>query len=452
MRIFRLILLLLLLIRVSSLSGLTRKEVSLSIYNQNFALVKDVRVIPLKKGINRVEFSEVPSLLEPESVLFQTPEVKFPVYLLEQNYQFDLVSPDKLLEKYLGKKIKVIVKKEEVIEGKLLNFERVYLVLEKEKGRLVMVRREDLRSIEFPSLPEGLMIQPTLVWLIDSQNKGKVTAVVSYITKGINWKADYVCVLDKDEKFIDWEGWVTIENRSGANYFNAKVNLIAGEVHRVEKRPPIYREMLAKAVEAAPPPQFEEKPFFEYHLYHLKRPTDIRDREIKQISLMEAHAVPFKKYYEYDAARDPKKVAVYVNFKNSSSYNMGMPLPKGKVRIYKEREGGMEFIGEDKIDHTPKDEEIKLFVGKAFDLVGERKVVERKKVGARAWEIKVEISLRNHKKEPVEIVVKERFWGEWEILTSTHSWEKVDAKTASFKVRVKPDKEEKILYQARYRW
>ncbi|MGB2768285.1 MAG: DUF4139 domain-containing protein, partial [Candidatus Zixiibacteriota bacterium] len=316
------------------------------------------------------------------------------------------------------------------------------------------VRLDEVRDLYFPTLPEGLITKPTLVWLLDSQVSGKRRAEVSYLTGGMNWHAEYVAVVDQRDENLELAAWVSIDNRSGATYEEAKVKLIAGEVHRVreERMPP----RLAKgyiADMAAGAPQFEEKAFFEYHLYTLLRPATIKDNEIKQVSLFPSTEVSVKKIFTYDGARDEKKVRVELEFKNSEGAGLGMPLPKGKIRVYKEDvDKALEFVGEDRIDHTPKNEKVRVFLGNAFDIVGERQKIDFKKIRDDITEESYQIKLRNHKEEAVEVVVVEHLsaYTEWEIRESTHSHEKKDAGTIEFKIRLAPDEEVVVNYTVRY--
>ena len=446
-------LLLLVLVPLFPLLALPRQNISLSVYNQNFALVREVRTIPLVKGINRIEFGEVPSLLEPESVYLESLDKRFPLFLREQTYRFDVLNPGRLLEKYLGKEITIRGEGDTLIRGRLLSLEGDYFILEREKRKLVMIRKDEVVTVEFPSLPEELQTRPVLVWVLESKRRGKVKVAVSYITRGINWSANYNCFLDQREKNLEFTGWVNIDNRSGVSYPSATLKLIAGEVHRVEKRRGIMPQMMRQMMRETPSPQFEQKPLFEYYLYRLKGKIDIPDKTEKQVEFVRAEKVKVKREYEFDSARDPKNVFTYVTFLNSPSNQLGYPLPAGRVRIYRKSEEGWEFIGEDNIQHTPREEKVRLFVGKAFDLVGERKVLKREKVGARKWEIQVRVILRNRKEEGSALIkVRERFPGDWEIITSSHSWERIDARTAVFPVELKAGEKVTLEYTASYQW
>jgi hypothetical protein len=292
------------------------------------------------------------------------------------------------------------------------------------------------------------------VWETYSQAGGEQLCQVTYMTNGINWKADYVMVVAENDAQVDLTGWVTLDNQSGATYKDAKLKLIAGDVNRVQEEALPKMGALAMVADAAAPEQgFEEKSFFEYHLYTLGRPTTIRQAQTKQVSLLAASGVPAKKVFVYNGSRMGKKVEVRMEFENSKENNMGMPLPKGKVRAFKaDSDGSLEFVGEDSIDHTPKDEEIRILLGNAFDLVGERSQVDFKeltfkRVTEQTWEIK----LRNHKEEPVTIKVVEPVWGEWDVTQASHDHRKKDASTLEFDVEVPADGEAVVTYTVRIR-
>jgi hypothetical protein len=336
----------------------------------------------------------------------------------------------------------------------LLSYSDENLTLKEPEGAIRIVRLNEVRDMYFPSLPEGLITKPTLVWLLDSQVSGKRKAEVSYLTSGINWHAEYVAVVDQLDENLELAGWVSIDNRSGATYQDAKIKLIAGEVHRVREGIPLPRlgkgEMMELATGA---PQFEEKPFFEYHLYTLLRPSTIKDNEIKQVSLFPTTNVKIKKIFTYDGAKEEKNVKVEVEFKNSQAEGLGMPLPKGKIRVYKaDVDKSLEFVGEDLIDHTPKDEKVRVFLGNAFDIVGERKRTDFKQISKDVTEESYEIKLRNHKEEAVEVVVVEHlyYYTTWEIIESNFKYEKKDANTIEFKIPLQKDEEKIINYTVRY--
>lgn len=434
-------------------------SVAVTVYNQDLGLVKDVRELDFQKGKSVIKFTDVAAQIDPTSVHFKPVDIADKVAILEQNYQYDLVSSTKILEKYVDKEIELFTKagapsgQDKSYKGILLSYSNENLTLKEPEGAIRIVRLKEVRDMYFPSLPEGLITKPTLVWLLDSQVSGKRKAEVSYLTSGINWHAEYVAVVDQLDQNLELAGWVSIDNRSGATYKDAKVKLIAGEVHRVreERIPPrMAKEVFATAAGA---PSFEEKPFFEYHLYTLMRPSTIKDNEIKQVSLFPTTNVGVKKIFTYDGARDEKRVKVELEFKNSSSAGLGMPLPKGKIRVYKaDVDKSLEFVGEDLIDHTPKDEKVRVFLGNAFDIVGERNKTDFRQLGKDVTEESYEIKLRNHKEEAVEVVVVEHLqvYTEWEIIESNFEYEKKDASTIEFKVSLEKDEEKILNYTVRY--
>jgi hypothetical protein len=430
------------------------EKISLTIYNQDLALVKDVRELSFESGRNQIKFTDVAEKIDPTSVHFQVLNLADKVSLLEQNYQYDLVSSDKILEKYLDKNIQIITKGGKLYEGSLLSFSPDGFTLREKEGSIRILNRAEVVDLSFPSLPEGLITRPTLVWLLESNIKGKHEAEVSYLTTGINWHAEYVAVVDKEDKNLELSGWVSIDNRSGATYPEAKLKLIAGEVHRAAERPvmmPLYKGEAEVALSMAAP--FEEKPFFEYHLYTLQFPSTVRDNEVKQISLFPSSWVKVKKTYTYDGAREPKKIKVNLEFTNSKAEGLGIPLPQGKIRVYKEDvDKSLEFVGEDLIEHTPKDEKVRIYVGDAFDIVGERSRTQFKKISDNVTEETYEIKLRNHKEEKIEVIVIEHLYTytNWEILESNFRYEKKDASTIEFKIPLEKDQEQIVNYRVRY--
>ena len=428
-------------------------NVQLTIYNQNFALVKENRDMSLDKGMNTVSILDVASAIEPSSVAFKSLTDPNGVVVREQNYQYDLINTNTILNKSLGKRVKIVkyldgtVKE---IEGTILSTPENGLVLQTADG-LVLNPSGEIQVME---MPEGLVARPTLAWKLDSDRAGPQKTEISYLTNNITWSADYVAVVDSLDKYVDLTGWVTLDNKSGATYENASLNLMAGDVHRVQPQEELgilYKAapMAGRAAES----QFTEKAFFEYHLYTLKDKTTVRDKESKQISLLTAARVPAKKIYVFDGARNQKKVNVLMEVVNSQANNLGMPLPKGKVRVYKqEADANQHFIGEDLIDHTPKDEKVRLYLGDAFDLVGERKQMTQRQISDHEREESYEISLRNHKDLPVTIVIVEHLWGDWKITQNSNGYNKKDANTVEIPVEVPKDGEVKVTYTVRIKW
>jgi hypothetical protein len=439
--------------------------VAVTIYNVNLALVKDQRKIKLLKGIGELRFMDVASQIIPTSVHIKSLINPNSLQVLEQNYEYDLLNPQKLLDKYVGKEVKLYSKnpyteREEIVTATLLSnnggaiFKIAGEITFGHPGRII-----------FPGVPENLISKPTLVWLIDNDLSANQKIEASYLTNGINWKADYVLTLnDKDDK-ADLSGWVTIDNKSGTTYKNAKLKLVAGDVNRVKDEYE-YKNKMLRVAEAASKaePQFKEEEFFEYHIYTLQRQTTIRENQTKQISLINADTIPVKKellyygarYYYYNRhgeAITNEKIGVFVEIANRKEDNLGIPLPKGTVRVYKhDNEGSLQFVGEDSIDHTPKDEKVRIKIGDAFDVVGSRNQTDWKKIAYDTYEASFEISLRNHKKEDVVVKVVEPIPGDWKILNSSHEYKKTEAFTAEFNIPVPKGKETKLWYRVRMRF
>jgi len=440
--------------------------VAVTIYNVNLGLVKDERKVRLFQGIGEMNFMDVASQIIPASVDIKSLVNPDSLRVLEQNYEYDLLNSQKLLDKYVGKEVKLYSKnpyteREEIVTATLLS---------NNDGPIFKIGNEITFGhpgrIIFPGVPENLISKPTLIWLIENTLASPQTVEASYLTNSINWRADYVVTLnDKDDR-ADLSGWVTIDNKSGATYKNAKLKLVAGDIHRVKDEWEYEAKMsrIAMAEIKPAPPQFKEEEFFEYHIYTLQRPSTIKDNQTKQIRLVTAESIPVKKeliyqgaryyyYNRYDKAKTKEKVGVFVDITNKKEYNLGIPLPKGTVRVYKQdEEGSLQFVGEDAIDHTPKDEKVKVKVGDAFDVVGERKQTDWKKLASDTLEASFEISLRNHKKEDVVVKVVEPIPGDWTMLSSSHEYKKTEAFAAEFTIPVPKDQEVKLTYGVRMRF
>jgi len=440
--------------------------VSLTVYNQNFGVVKEVRTLALDGKMATVQFRDVAKQIDPTSVHFKSLTDPAGTVVLEQNYEFDLVSADKLLDKYIDKKIAVVTKQGQKYDGTLLSFDAQQLVLQGAKELYMVQRPDNVQNIEFGTLPEGLLTRPTLVWKMATEKPGKHLAQVTYQTTGLSWRADYSAVISADDKAMDLSGWVTLTNQCGAGFKDAHVKLIAGDVRRIQ--PPVEQlrrgMVFEKAGVANRTGGFEEKTFFEYHMYTLGRTTTVNENQVKQVELLTAADVPVLKRYVFEPGGrywhkrygqgDFYKINVYVEFKNSKEQKLGMPLPKGKMRVYKKdpADGSLEFVGEDEIDHTPKDEELKLYVGDAFDIVGEKKVMDHKQ-GERWSEDSVKIELRNHKEEDITVRIREHLTrAEWDILAKSQDFKKIDASTIEFDVPVAKNGKAEVTYTVRYRW
>ena len=446
-----------------------------------YALVRDDRDVKLKQGRSQQSFTDVAALIDPTTVTF-TSLTDPGTRVLEQNFQFDLVSTQKLLLKFIDKQItvdKVVGNSVTQITGTLLSATDG-IVLRDKDGSIYSVPHYS--SVKFPDLPGGLNTRPTLVWDLHAPTGGNHKARVTYQTGGVTWWADYNLIFnegaDANSGLLDLSAWVSIINQSGATYSDAKLKLIAGDVHRVE--PPMqdmrYRRQVMEMAAAAPAADgFVEKDFFEFHLYTLGRKTTLPNNSTKQIELFDqAKQIPARKVLVYYGAAQPfnfpspyterdlgvqmnKKLDVYLEFKNDRKFGLGVPLPAGRIRVSQldKADDSLEFIGEDKIDHTPKDEEVRVKLGSAFDVVGERRQVDFSvDTKARWMEEEFEVKLRNHKSQPVNVIVKQNLyrWSNWKILTKTHDFTKEDSRTIHIPVRVAKDGETVVRYRVRYSW
>jgi hypothetical protein len=445
-----------------------------------YAVVKEEREIELARGRGEVRFVDVAALIDPTTVRFESLSDPAGTRVLEQNYQFDLVSQQKLVERYLDREITVEQSHGERIEtwtGRLLSAAGG-LILEAPGGEIRAL--SGWSGLRFPELPGGLITRPTLVWDVEASRGGAQRARVTYQTQGLTWWADYNLVFapgrDANRGTLDVGAWVSILNQSGAHYQDARLKLVAGDVQRAPEPELGYGARVKMALAAEAAPGFEEQPFFEYHLYTLGRPTTLPDSSTKQLELFEtARGVPAEKVLVYfglpgqwgtfpSPATDRglgtdsnHKVDVYLRFRNATAGGLGVPLPAGRVRVNQldATDGSLEFIGEDVLDHTPQDEEVQIRLGSAFDVVGERRQADFRVDTARNWmEETIEVELRNHKKEAVRVIVKESLfrWVNWEILASSHAWDKQDARTIHLPVEVPAGGTVRLDYRVRYTW
>ncbi|MBW8887232.1 MAG: DUF4139 domain-containing protein [Fibrobacteres bacterium] len=467
-----------------------RKAVDLTVYNGGQALIREERSISLAKGENRVQVPDIPATIDATSLHFASLTDPASVRVLEQNYQYDLVSQAKLLEKYLGKTVEFMredpaTRRETPVAGRILatgnpdagGTGRPHPGMVAEiNGKIEL---DPAGRLSLPALPEGLILKPQLEWLIHSGREGEQKAEISYLAGGLSWTCDYVALLSQRDDKLDLTGWVTLSNQSGTAFRDAGLKLVAGDIHQVEPQAnngyAAPRAMMKAA--AAEAPQFDQKDFFEYKVYSLQRRTDLGGAETKQIELVSAVNATARKMLIYDGLDQSwrywlnnagyrgqqtfgeqanPKVGVYVGFRNDEKSGLGIPLPKGKIRVYKKDDEGKEqFVGEDLLDHTPKDEEVRLYLGNAFDVVGQRAQIDFKNLAFnRGAEETVQIKVRNHKKEAAEVMIYEHpwRWNEWSILKSDSPYEKVDQSTIRFPVKIAPDKEKVVTYTIRYSW
>jgi hypothetical protein len=439
-----------------------RDAVSITVYNQNFGLVRELRTLELPSGTVALEYADVASGIQPETVHIR-PIGGPGLQVLEQNYQYDLLSPQKLLEKYVGRTVNVYRTNPQTGEDQVVEAE----VLSVNGGTILRIGDEITFNYPgrfgFPEVPDNLISEPTLLWRLNSGG-GDQQVEVSYLTNSMNWKSDYVMVLNEDDDEAGLTGWVTLTNQSGTSYENARLQLVAGDVQRVQGNmapSEMRRAMMADVVQEA---GFTEQSFFEYHLYTLGRPADIMNNEQKQVTLLEAEEFGVEKrlifhgathYYrgQYGQVTSNQKVGVFLDFENSDRNGLGMPLPKGVVRVYKrDADGAQQFIGEDLIDHTPRDETIRIKMGEAFDVVGDRIQMDYDVISSCVSESTWRIDLRNHKDEDVEVMLVEPVGGDWQIISSTHPYTQTDAWTFTLTPEVEANDETRVQYRVRVRW
>ena len=451
--------------RTVTTTAADRSAVAVTVYNDGRGLVREERAVDLPAGASELQFVDVAQKIEAPTVHVAVLDGGA-LAVLEQNYEYDLLSPQKLLEKFVGQTITLVQQKmkdgstvEEDVPAKLLstNAGTVWEI----GGRIVT--NPPYARLSFPSVPENLIAHPTLVWLVDATGAGRRKLEAAYLTGGMSWHADYVLALDPTEEKGGLQGWVTIDNQSGVGFKDARLKVVAGDVHRASKTPvPRAQGALRMAAEMVQVSGMREEGLFEYHLYTLERPTTIKDNQTKQVQLLDSPSFGVSKdyvlrgvdsYYRslWSPESTPKdKVQVFLKFKNSKANGLGMPLPKGVVRVYKrDASGSPQFIGEDNVDHTPKDEEVRLEMGNAFDVSAERKQTDFKRIATNVYESAFEIKLRNHKEGPVTIRVIEPIGGDWTMVQNSQPFTKTGAFEAEFDVPVAPDKEAALTYRVR---
>jgi len=426
------------------------RDVAVTVYNDNLGVVKDRRPFTLTSGVSDLRFTDVASAIDPTSVHLRALG-RSPIEVLWQDYRFDLVNTDKLLERYVDQPIDVATKDDQVKHGTLLSYDPGSLVLQDAGGGLTLLNRGEVRQVGLKELPKGLITRPTLVWRLHADAAGEEPLEVSYMTGGMSWHAEYVAVLDPSETSLDLQSWASVDNRSGATFDDAKIKLVAGSINRAQQPRPMYEKGML-AVSAADRMMVQERAFFEYHIYEVPLRATLANNEVKQMGLLHGTGVKAAKKYAYDATRDNDNVLVTIEFENAQASGLGMPLPEGVVRIFKrDTDGSLELAGEDRIKHTPKNEHVRLSVGNAFDIGVERKQTDFKKVTPRLTEQTFEITLRNHKTEAVDVTVTEHASGDWEIVNPSQPFAKKDATTLETVVRCAPEKPVTVTYTLRTR-
>jgi hypothetical protein len=440
-------------------------ELALTVYNSDLALVRDVRNVQLPRGTFDLRFMDIAATVNPATVHIRSLTEPTRLDVLEQNYEYDLLEPDKLLRKYVGRDVTLVRlvqdggdTRQEEVKARLLSFNNapVWQI----GNEIVTGMHAD--HIRFPELPGNLYSRPTLIWSLENGGASRHRVEASYLATKLSWNADYVLTVARDDKSADVDGWVTLTNGSGTGFRNAKLQLVAGELNRVRQ---VFGRMEAdmKLNAAAPAAErMAQESFSDYHLYTLDRKTSVNNNETKQVSMLEATGFPIKKRYIVDGqsfyyrnAQHPGSpikdvVQVYYQFKNEASAGLGMPMPAGVVRVYQsDSKGGVHFVGEDRIDHTPKDEMLNLKIGNAFDVVSERKQVDFEKISSNVYEMEYEVVIRNHKATPISVDVNEPIGGTWRMIRTSHEYTKTDAWAAQFNLAVPADGAATLKYRVR---
>lgn len=443
-------------------------DLNVTVYNSNIALVRDVRNLMLPDGTFRLKFMDIAATVNPATVHFRSLTDPDKLGVIEQNYEYDLLEPAKLLHKYVGKEVTLIRSYQENGSTK---YEEIKATLLSDNSGPVWKIGNDIvtglytQTYRFPEVPANLYDRPTLLMSLENSGPRKQQIEASYLANNLSWNADYVLTVARDDKNADLDGWVTVTNNSGTAFRNAHLQLVAGDLNRVAPPPAAPMAAREMVINKAVAGQFQQEPFSEYHLYALGRKTSVEDKETKQISLLQGSGIPVAKifmvngqsyYYRSQQApgapfKDP--VLVYYKFRNEEKNGLGIPLPAGNVRVYqKDSKGGILFAGEDRIDHTPKDEEVNIHIGNAFDVVAEHKQTDFKHVDTHTWEFEYEVTLRNHKDVPIVVQVNEPIGGDWEMLSSTYKYTKTAAFAAQFNVPVAKDGASVLKYRVRARW
>ena len=439
-------------------------ELAITVYNSDLALVRDVRNVQIGRGVSDLHFMDIAATVNPATVHFRSLTEPARVSVLEQNYEYDLLEPDKLLRKYVGREVTLVRTR---LEGNTTRDEEV-------KARLIsynngpvweingeIVTGMPTNHIRFPELPGNLFSHPTLIWTLENNGGTRHRVEASYLARSLSWIADYVLTVGRDDKTGDIDGWVTVTNGSGTSFRNAQLQLVAGDLNRVRQELKSLADNAAQEAVAVRAPMSQES-FSEYHLYSLGRKTTINNAETKQVSMLGATGFPVIKRYVvngdfryYRGAQRPgvpvkDDVEVFYQLKNEEKAGLGMPMPAGIVRVYQtDSKGGLQFVGEDRIDHTPKDETLNLKIGNAFDVVCERKQKDFDKIADNVYELEYEITLRNHKSTPVTVEVNEPIGGSWRMLQSSYRFEKTAAFAAQFNVPVAQDGTATLTYRVR---
>ena len=442
-------------------------DLSVTVYNSNIALVRDVRNLTVPSGLFRLKLMDIAATVNPATVHFRSLNEPDKLNVIEQNYEYDLLEPAKLLHKYVGKEVTLT---RSYMENGTTKREDIKATLLADNNGPVWKIGNDIvtgmygETYRFPEVPANLFDRPTLMMSLENSGSRKQQIEASYLAGNLSWNSDYVLTVGREDKAADLDGWVTLVNNSGTAFHNARLQLVAGDLNRVQPAVAgaMARDMVMKAARAE---QFAQENFSEYHLYTLGRKTSVEDKETKQISLLQGSGIPVAKHFVvngqnfyYHNQQNPgspikDNVMVFYKFKNDEKSGLGMPMPAGNVRVYqKDSKGNILFVGEDRIDHTAKDEMLSIHIGNAFDVISERKQTDYKRVDTHTWEMEFEITLRNHKDSAITVEVNEPIGGDWEMVNSSYKYTKTAAWAAQFNVPVAANGTSVLKYRIRAHW
>jgi hypothetical protein len=441
-------------------------ELALTVYNSNIALVRDVRTLQLPRGTFDLQFMDIAATVNPATVHFRSLSEPNRVSVLEQNYEYDLLEPDKLLRKYVGRDVTLVRRRED--NGRTIEEPVTARLLSYNNAPVWQIGNEIVTGlnsdhIRFPELPGNLFSRPTLIWSLSNDGGARHRVEASYLATNLKWSADYVLTVARDDKSADLDGWVTVTNGSGTAFRNTSLQLVAGDLNRVYPAPRAeFDERVAKLAAASPAREMSQEAFSDYHLYTFDRKTTINNNQTKQVSMLDATSFPVTKRYvvngqsfyyrnSYQPGAPIKDaVQVFYQFKNEGKAGLGIPMPAGIVRVYQsDSKGGTQFVGEDRIEHTPTDETLNLKIGNAFDVVAERKQTDFQKISSNVYEMEFQVVVRNHKTTAIDVEVNEPIGGTWRMLSSSHPSTKTDAWAAQFNVAVAASGETTLKYRVR---
>lgn len=440
------------------------KETSVTVYNNNIGVVREVRSIDIPKGKSDLRIANVPKEIIPATV-----KIKLDGQVLEQNYRYDVANIESILNRYIDKNITLTGDKS--YSGKLISINdldisrQISVVLEQADGSLTLIPSAEKYQISLASMPEGFVTRPTLFWSVNSNKQGSQDVELAYQTSEMNWNAEYILVLNEDDTRAELQSWVSVKNESGANFRDAKLKLVAGNVRRVNRDVinPRKSKLMAKTYECenviydkAPiEVNFSEAPLFEYHLYELERPTTLSDRETKQIALFNSDGISIEKKINYSIP-NRNETSVHplaaVEFVNSTENGLGNPIPEGNFQVMKKSGNGKELVGESTVKHTPKDEKIKLTLGEVFDVVVDSKIVTDKIVSKQVHEKEFSVTVKNHKTEPTKLDLIKYVYGSVKVISCSENWEKENASTIRIPIEVEAESETTVTLKIRTRY